>query len=87
MLNNLGPRIPIGMELVSSINSNLETKVSEYGINNSLIEISVKINTTIRMILPTSSKKINVSVIVPLTIKIIQGSIPEYYFGSLNKNN
>ena len=87
MLNNLGPRIPIGMELVSSINSNLETKVSEYGINNSLIEISVKINTTIRMILPTSSKKINVSVIVPLTIKIIQGNIPEYYFGSLNKNN
>ena len=85
MLNNLGPKIPIGMELISSINSNLETKVTEYGINNSLIEVNIKVNASIRMILPTSSKKILVTVIVPLTVKIIQGSIPEYYFGDLKK--
>lgn len=85
MLNNLGPKIPIGMELISSINSNLETKVTEYGINNSLIEVNIKINTTIRMILPTTSKKNKISVVVPLTVKIIQGNIPEYYFGSLQK--
>ena len=85
MLNNLGTKIPIGMELISSINSNLETKVTEYGINNSLIEVNIKINTTIRMILPTTSKKNKISVVVPLTVKIIQGNIPEYYFGSLQK--
>ena len=81
LLNNLGPKIPVGMELVSSVNSNIETKVTEYGINNSLIEVNV----TIRMILPTSSKKRNITVVVPLTVKIIQGNIPEYYFGSLKK--
>ena len=85
MLNNLGPKIPIGMEIVSSVNSNLETKVMEYGINNSLIEVSIKVNVSIRMILPTSSKKGVITVIVPLTVKIIQGNIPEYYFGSLKK--
>lgn len=84
-LNNLGPKIPIRMELISSVNSNIETKVTEYGINNSLIEVNIKVNVTIRMILPTSSKSNKVSVIVPLTVKIIQGTIPEYYFGNLKK--
>lgn len=84
-LNNLGPKIPIRMELVSSVNSNIETKVTEYGINNSLIEVNIKVNVTMRMILPTSSKSNKISVIVPLTVKIIQGTIPEYYFGNLKK--
>ena len=86
-LNNLGPKIPIKLELISSVNSNLETKVTEYGINNSLIEVNIKVNVTIKMILPTSSKNNKISVIVPLTVKIIQGNIPEYYFGNLKKTN
>lgn len=86
-LNNLGPKIPIKLELISSVNSNLETKVTEYGINNSLIEVNIKVNVTIKMILPTSSKNNKISVIVPLTVKIIQGNIPEYYFGNLKRTN
>ncbi|MBQ8891901.1 MAG: sporulation protein YunB [Bacilli bacterium] len=87
MLNNLGPKIPIKLELIESVNSNVETKVTEYGINNSLIEVSVKVNTSVKMILPLSSKDVDVSVVVPLTIKIIQGSIPEYYFGDLKRSS
>ncbi len=86
-LNNLGPKIPIFMEPISSINPNIETKVTEYGINNSLIEVNIKVVVNIKMILPTSSKNNKIMVIVPLTVKIIQGNIPEYYFGSLNKKN
>ncbi len=86
-LNNLGPKIPIKMELVSMVNPTIETKVSEYGINNSLIEIFIKVVSHIRMILPTASKMIEISVLVPVSVSIIQGNIPEYYFGSLNKKN
>ena len=87
LLNNLGPKIPIRLKLLGSVNPNIETKVQEYGINNSLIEISIKVNVSIRMILPITTKDKKITVIVPLTVKIIQGNIPEYYFGSLNKNN
>ena len=87
MLNNIGPKIPIKLEIINSINSNIETKVTEYGINNSLIEVYIKVNTNVKMILPISSKNIEVVVIVPLTVKIIQGSIPEYYFGDLRKSS
>lgn len=88
MLNNLGPKIPVKLEVISSVNPNVETKVTEYGINNSLIEVNIKVNATIRMILPLTSRDIEVVVITPLTVKIIQGNIPEYYFGDLkNRSN
>ena len=82
VLNNLGPRIPINMELVSSVNPNIETRVSEYGINNSLIEVFIKVRASIKMYLPTASKTIKVEVVVPVAIKLIQGKVPEYYFGT-----
>ena len=87
MLNNLGPKIPIKLELIESVNPNIETKVTEYGINNSLIEVSIKVNASVKMILPLASRELDISVIVPLTVKIIQGNIPEYYFGDLKRSN
>ena len=87
MLNNIGPKIPVKLEIIESINPNIETKVTEYGINNSLIEVNIRVNANIRMVLPLSSRNIEITVIVPLTVKIIQGNIPEYYFGDLRKNN
>ena len=87
MLNNIGPKIPVKLELIDSINSSIETKVTEYGINNSLIEVSVKVIATIRTILPISSDDMEVQVIVPIAVKIIQGNIPEYYFGGVNKKS
>ncbi len=83
-LNNLGPKIPIKMELISSVNPNIETKVSEYGINNSLIEIFINVNVNIKMILPLAASDMEVVVKTPLSMKIIQGVVPDYYLGGLN---
>lgn len=87
MLNNIGPKIPVKLEVLSSINPSMETKVTEYGINNSLIEVIIKVNSSVKMLLPMASRDIDISVMVPLTVKIIQGNIPEYYLGSLYQKN
>ncbi len=82
-LNNLGPRIPVNMEIISSVNPSVETKVTEYGINNSLVEVFINVNANIKMILPLASSEVEVKVVVPLTVKIIQGMVPDYYLGGL----
>lgn len=89
VLNNLGSKIPIKMELISSINPDIETKVTEYGINNSLIEVFIHVIASVKMILPTASKEMEIVVVVPVAVKLIQGSVPEYYLGNLfeQKNN
>ncbi len=84
-LNNLGPKIPINMEIISLVNPNIETKVTEYGINNSLVEVFINIVSNVRMILPLKSEEIEVKVVLPITVKLIQGVVPEYYLGNLLK--
>lgn len=78
-LANLGPRIPVKLNLVGSVTSNINTRISQYGINNALIEVFVKIEVTEKINLPLSTKTMTVSSDIPIAMKIIQGKIPEYY--------
>lgn len=85
LLSNLGPKIPVKLNLIGDIISNIKTKVTNYGINNALIEVFVDIQISEQIILPFTSKKISVNTIIPLSIKLIQGTVPNYYFNGLNK--
>ena len=78
-LNNLGPKIPINMEMISSVNPNIKTEVTEYGINNSLIEVYIHVIVDFKMILPMYTNTMQVVVVVPLAVKLIQGEVPKYY--------
>lgn len=79
MLNNIGPRIPINLEIISSVNPNLKTEVTEYGINNSLIEVYIHVIVDVKMILPMHANTMQIVVVVPLAVKLIQGEVPKYY--------
>jgi sporulation protein YunB len=79
LFSNLGPKIPVKMSLVGSIISGVETKVTNYGINNALIEVYVHLQVSIQVILPFISDKIQVETDIPVAIKLIRGNIPEYY--------
>lgn len=79
ILNNVGPRIPINLEIISSVNPNLKTEVTEYGINNSLIEVYINVIVDVKMILPMYANTMQIVVVVPLAVKLIQGEVPKYY--------
>lgn len=79
LLSNLGPKIPVKMNLVGSIISGVETKVTNYGINNALIEVYIHLQLSIQVILPFMSERIMVETDIPVAIKLIRGNIPEYY--------
>ena len=85
LISNIGPKIPINLKMIGSVNSELLTDVKEYGINNSLITISLEIRMELMVVLPINSEIITVSNTVPIAIKIIQGKVPNIYGGSLIK--
>ena len=87
LIANLGPKIPVRMHIIGDVVSNLETNVKEYGINNALIEIGVSVSVNSLVNLPFVSKKITVSTVIPLSLKLIQGNIPSYYYSYGIKNN
>lgn len=85
LLSNIGPRIPLKLELVSSVNVEVKNKITEYGMNNALMEVFLEISVNPLVIMPFVSEEINVVNKIPVVTEIIQGDIPDSYFG--NKNN
>lgn len=83
-LANLGPKIPVKLNLVGSILSNVETNVTNFGINNAMIEVYVHMEVHMQVILPFVSDVIQVETLVPIAMKLIQGSVPKYYGGNLS---
>lgn len=80
ILTNIGPKIPVKLNLIGDIATDIKTKITNYGINNALIEVLVYVEVTEQVILPFASKRITVEMNVPIALKLIQGTVPNYYF-------
>lgn len=85
--SNLGPRIPVRIKFVGNLTTGLQTKIKEYGVNNSLIEVYLKVSLNEEIIVPYSSKKINNSCEILLSSQVIEGIVPSIYNGLLEKNS
>lgn len=85
VFNNLLPKVPVKIDLISNVFCKLNTEVVEYGINNALIKINIEINVQVKILLPLSSKTSSISVSVPVVMKALGGAVPGYYLnGFLN---
>ncbi len=85
-VNNLGPRIPVKVNLINNLSTNIKTKVSDYGINSLLLEMYIVVELKHEIV---ASKIYEVASSYELLIssKIIQGSIPNYFGGVIEKNS
>lgn len=81
MFANKGPKIPIKLELIGSVLTGVDSKITDYGINNSLIEIFIHVEVKEKIILPTASKDITITNDIPISYKVIKGTVPSYYSG------
>jgi len=80
--NNLFPKIPVRLNLVGTIFSKLTTDVESYGINNAIFKVNLYVTTELKVVLPFTSKNISLDTTIPIIIKIIEGDVPNYYFGN-----
>ncbi len=84
---NIGPDIPIKLSFVGQVQSNLETKINSYGINNVVIETNVVVQVEEQITTPITSKSSLITIRAPLTIKLIKGVVPDCYFPAIEKNS
>ena len=82
LLSNLGPKIPVRINLVGDVTSDIQTKVSNYGINNVFLEVIVYVEVSIQVLLPFASKTVQANTNIPIVMKIIEGSVPNFYYPS-----
>ena len=82
LLANIGPKIPLKIEMVSNVNVSIENKITEYGMNNALMEIYIEVRVRPVIVMPFLSEEIDIVNRIPLVTEIIQGEIPDNYLGS-----
>lgn len=76
---NIGPKIPLNLKTIGEATANIITNITEYGMNSALIEVSIELEATTIINMPFTSQKVTVKNTIPLTMEIIQGTIPGYY--------
>lgn len=84
LLMNLGPKIPIKVEISDYAFGNVNTVIREFGINNVLVEIYLEIKLKTIILFPTIDETKETSYESLLTSKIINGKVPEFYNGLIN---
>ncbi len=86
LLANLGPKIPVKLELIGYVNTEVKTTISNVSINTVHIEPVVFIEVEIRTVIPFGSKTARIEQEIPIGSGGYNGDVPQYYNNG-NGNN
>ncbi len=84
---NIGPKIPVKINFVGSLLTNLETKITNYGLNNALVEVYVYITINCEIISPFKIEPLNLKYNSIIASLMIEGEVPSFYNGNIEKNS
>lgn len=87
LLSNLGPKMPVKISLNGDFESYISSEVKEYGINNAMVTIYINIKVSEQIILPFITDKVIVENKIPIFMSLVNGTIPNYYYGGFNNNS
>ena len=79
LLQNSGPKIPIKIKRIGYLSTNIKTDLKEYGVNSSIIYTSLEIEINIKILLPIVSKDIIIQNQIPISYRIMNNNISNYY--------
>lgn len=85
LLENMGFKIPCKVELLSDTSMGFKTKVSNYGINNILVELYLVIQVKNNIFIPNTSSQFGNTYEIVLASKIVMGEVPAYYGDTIEK--
>lgn len=75
-----GITVPITISPVSTYNMKIDTKVEEYGINSSLVTVSLVYEFNFKAIIPLITNDIYIRNDIVLVTTVLYGEVPEYFF-------
>ena len=79
LFSGVGPKVPIKISFASNINTDIDIKTEEYGINNVIVTVYLVITVKEQATLPLTSNENDIVIREPIIVDIIKGDIPNYY--------
>ena len=87
MFNSLGIKIPMKINVLNDVRINFRTKVESYGINSILVELYLVMDVKSWFVNPFNDGTFGEEYEYVLSSKIINGVVPMYYGGVMEKSS
>ncbi len=84
---NFGPLIPVKINYIGSVLTNLHTKITNYGLNNALVEVFVYVKLNNEVITPFKVHKEDLEYDSLIASMMIEGEVPSFYNGEITKES
>ncbi|MFC2947168.1 sporulation protein YunB [Virgibacillus sediminis] len=82
VLANLGPTIPVNLELVGSVRTNIVREEEEFGINGAWVSLYVNVEADVQIVIPFTTEVKTVQTEIYIDSGAIMGDVPDFYGGS-----
>ena len=80
-------KIPIRLSFVGNVYTYISTNIKNYGYNSAYLEVDINVEIKQSIKLPMIDFKNKVKSSYPISLKIIQGTIPNYYSDKFSSNS
>lgn len=87
LLSGVGPKIPIKVSFLESIETYIDVTVENYGLNNSLIKIYLITNIKEVIDMPVNKERQDITYKYLISSKLIKGEIPSIYGETITKSS
>ncbi|MCF3943251.1 sporulation protein YunB [Oceanobacillus alkalisoli] len=82
VLANLGPRIPINLEVIGTVRTDITREQTEFGINGVWISFYLTVEADVQVIIPFTSDVTTVTAEIYIDGGAILGDVPDFYGGN-----
>lgn len=78
LIVNLGPKIPVKLSLLENVKGSIRSEVKDYGLNNSLLNVYLKIEIEQNIEMPSATDSFYNTYEMLLSSKLIHGKVPSF---------
>ncbi len=86
-LIGIDTKIPIKLSFVGNVYTYISTNIKNYGYNSAYLEVNINVEIKESIKLPMQEFKYKIVNTYPIALKIIQGTIPNYYGDKFSSNS
>ncbi len=79
-LSSIGPSVSVKFHPATAVKADVDTRSTETGINNTLVEVFVRVRAEIAVVIPFDQEPQPIETEIPLSYVMVVGDVPTYYY-------
>lgn len=87
IISSLGPKVKFKYEIMNNVKGKIKTKVTDFGVNNALVEMYFELEIGYLVVIPMNKKESVLKTEILISSKVINGKVPIFYGKNIFKES